>query len=193
MKKTLYNIGLLALLPLSIAAAAQNGPEEEADNCELGAIIQRLPEIYKGPILYETAEGTIYNNAPINFQFVLDQLAKISDYQTKFPEESSGGTLLSYAAKEHRLPIVELLINKYKHDVNHQDDRGHTPLMLAIIYGRSNVCGQSKPEAYNTIKFLLNNGARTDLKDKFGHTALDFAQYHLSNIIKLLQANTGNR
>ncbi|KAL5288300.1 GPANK1 family protein [Megaselia abdita] len=61
-------------------------------------------------------------------------------------------------------------------DINSTDDYGWTALMMA-----------SCENASETVKFLLDLGAKTDIADKKGHTALSLAQQKgFRNIIDLL-------
>ena len=48
-----------------------------------------------------------------------------------------------------------------KADVNQQDDKGYTPLIMATYYG-----------SYDVAQFLLDHGAATEKKDASGRTAL---------------------
>lgn len=57
------------------------------------------------------------------------------------------------------------LLNAGGIDINAQDDIGRTALMLALAQGQNKVA-----------KKLLEQGARTELKDKFNHTALECAR-----------------
>lgn len=61
-------------------------------------------------------------------------------------------------------------------DINSMDDYGWTALMMAAC-----------ENAQDSVKFLLEKGARTDISDKKGHTALSLAQQKgFRNIIDLL-------
>ena len=80
---------------------------------------------------------------------------------------SSGGTLLHHAAGWGWTDIVELLITKYKCDVNCGDDYNITPVHEASLDGQLDV-----------IKCLYNNG-KCDLfiKNNWGDTPLDTARH----------------
>jgi hypothetical protein len=63
-------------------------------------------------------------------------------------------------------------------DVNHQDGQGSTPLMAAAWHGHPEV-----------VKLLLRHGARTDLKDREGETALSLARKQRRwDVLRLLQS-----
>lgn len=62
--------------------------------------------------------------------------------------------------------VVQLLVD-YGANVNAQDTRGKTPLMIAASNGD-----------LETVKLLLTLGADSCLADKYKHTALDYAKSH---------------
>jgi ankyrin repeat protein len=53
-----------------------------------------------------------------------------------------------------------------KADVNQQDDKGYTPLIMATYYG-----------SYDVAQFLLDHGAAIEKKDSSGRTALMGASF----------------
>jgi ankyrin repeat protein len=78
--------------------------------------------------------------------------------------DDSGGTPLSWAVFYERTPLVEALLARGV-DPNTTNKVGGTPLMIA---------------AAELVNLLLKSGAKTDLKDKQGRTARQFAldSYH---------------
>jgi uncharacterized protein len=75
----------------------------------------------------------------------------------------SGETAL-YSAVGASAEIVKLLLDRGAHP-NHVDDLGRTPLMTAAMAAD-----------LESAQHLLAHGARVDVKDKEGRTALTFAQ-----------------
>ena len=77
-----------------------------------------------------------------------------------------GRTLLHHAAGNGWTDIVELLITKYRFDVNCGNVNNHTPVLYASVNGRLDV-----------IKYLCNTG-KCDLfiKNRVGDTPLDLAR-----------------
>ena len=63
----------------------------------------------------------------------------------------------------NREAIVEMLIAA-KADVNLQNKRGYTALLLAILRGEK-----------SSIEILLANGAKTEFVDRYGNTALHYS------------------
>lgn len=87
------------------------------------------------------------------------EIIEANDIEVNFSYEE-GLSLLHMAAKERAIEIMEILLTKGA-DINIRDDIGNTPLMTAVY-------------AYNfkdddAIKFLLDKGARTDLKNNSGN------------------------
>lgn len=74
--------------------------------------------------------------------------------------------------------ILDLMI-KYGYDINRRNSNGMTPLMIAAIKGDHIV-----------IKHLLDNGAKIDIKDYHGHSALVYATMNKSEpcIVALMSA-----
>jgi uncharacterized protein len=72
---------------------------------------------------------------------------------------------LFVAARTNDLNSVRALIAN-KADVNQQDDKGYTPLIMATYNG-----------SYDVAQFLLEHGAATEKKDSSGRTALMGASF----------------
>lgn len=78
------------------------------------------------------------------------------------------------ATEDNVSALRELHLNE--EDINSTDDYGWSALMMAVC-----------ENAENSVKFLLGKGARTDISDKKGRTALSLAQQKgFRNIIDLL-------
>ena len=90
--------------------------------------------------------------------------------------------------------ILQLLINKGL-DVNILGVNGQTPLHN-VINSRTAIAQGFGSEAYNTVKFLLEKGGDTSIKDDFGLTALDWTSDETvkekitTEIIDLLQVSS---
>ena len=76
-----------------------------------------------------------------------------------------GQTPLYYAIRSNNRQFIDILIKRC--NLNHQDNNGVTPLMLAAKYGQK-----------ETLRVFLSKGANIYLKDKNGKTALDYAEHY---------------
>lgn len=78
--------------------------------------------------------------------------------------DMTGSTPFHLAVSYRHIPVVKLLL-KEGADINAQDNSGTTPLMKSAtpIPGR---------DGWVVLRLLLDNGAATDLRNNFGHTAL---------------------
>jgi ankyrin repeat protein len=67
-------------------------------------------------------------------------------------------------------------------DVNERNDAGQTALMMAAMFGRTDV-----------VKMLIANGAKPELQDRVGNTAVSLAQQQANQqmITLLAQAVKG--
>jgi ankyrin repeat protein len=72
---------------------------------------------------------------------------------------------LFVAARTNDLNSARALISD-KADVNQQDEKGYTPLIMATYNG-----------SYEVAQFLLDHGAATEKKDRSGRTALMGASF----------------
>lgn len=95
-------------------------------------------------------------------------------------KDSSDRNLLYLAARNGHVDICELLINLGLFDINDIQYTGSTPLHAAAYYGQKRV-----------VMLLLNYGARTDIKNKFGNLPKDEAM--TEEIKNLLKENEEDR
>ena len=79
-------------------------------------------------------------------------------------------TPLHIAAYSSQFPLVEYLVLKTKADINAKDKFGNTPLIHAVSINLPFII------KYEIVKVLLMHGARVDIKNKDGQTALDVAK-----------------
>ena len=99
-------------------------------------------------------------------------LADCEGFQNKTP--------LGVAALIGHLKVVEDLIQNWGVNINHQDELGQTPLILAAKYNQIPV-----------VKFLLQNHADASIKDKQGYDALYWARTNKNQeIINLLSKSS---
>jgi ankyrin repeat protein len=89
---------------------------------------------------------------------------------------NTGDTPLHYVASQlHRPAFVEELLKAPGIDINAKNDKDNTPLHLAV-----------KAECVSIVKLLLDKGARQDLPNNEGKTALDLAATSTNEEIKNL-------
>lgn len=84
--------------------------------------------------------------------------------------DSLGADALGYAVSAGNVEIVSMILSAGG-NLNQQSIAGVTPLMLAV---RQPTLVKRQPD-YELIRFLLDAGADTTLKDKNGMTAYDYA------------------
>jgi hypothetical protein len=85
--------------------------------------------------------------------------------------------ILFDAAKKHMSFLVEALLKEEGFDPNEKDELGNTPLFYAADVGNIIAIGYSlSPEALDTIKILIDNGANPDLPNNSGETVLEIAR-----------------
>jgi len=81
-----------------------------------------------------------------------------------------GGNALIPAAEKGHIDNVRLLLEDGRVDINLQNNFGYTALIEAVALTDGSKLYQ------DIVKILVDHGARIDLKDKTGRTALDYAQ-----------------
>jgi hypothetical protein len=99
-----------------------------------------------------------------------------------------GMTALHFVAvntcvKSYIIEVIELLLD-FKAEINATDNLGETPLMNSVRRSRNTI---------DAVGMLLEHGARGDIKNRYGWTAIDIAEHKLSvwyreQIIELLKA-----
>ncbi len=83
----------------------------------------------------------------------------------------SDGTILISAVENNRINNIKLLINAGA-NINHQDKNGYTPIMMAVLANRYQICCVLM-ELGADIKLKTNNGNNVcDLLDKYGGKGL---------------------
>jgi hypothetical protein len=82
------------------------------------------------------------------------------------PTDGRTDSALVSAVLSNHVELVQLLIARGA-DVNRVDTSGMTPLMYAVVadFGDSRI-----------VDLLVKSGARTDIRDKNGQTAADYAR-----------------
>ena len=85
---------------------------------------------------------------------------RVSDFTTTFSDENDMSAL-HHAVYGRYSEIASLLIVEGA-DINALDNKGRSPLQLASESGDS-----------ATVRLLVENGAKLDVRDKDGRTALD--------------------
>lgn len=108
----------------------------------------------------------ISNNNPQMVQLLLDHGANVTQVNEKgsLPiHEAASGNAFGKDKKYRANEIIQSLI-EHGADVNQKNAKGQTPLMLA--------CKSARKE---TVLFLLNKNAKTDIQDAKGKTVGDYA------------------
>jgi hypothetical protein len=95
-------------------------------------------------------------------------------------KDPSDRNLLYLAARNGHVDLCELIINFGFYDINDTQYTGSTPLHAAAYYGQKDV-----------VQLLLNYGARTDIKNKFGNLPKDEAM--TEEIKNILEENEKDR
>lgn len=127
--------------------------------------------------------GGCFEVRPIHKAAYEGDLEKVKEIIERDPnqinvQESEGFTPLHLASSKGHIEIVEFLLN-HGADTELEIFNGDTPLLVAARYARY---GQ-----YETLKTLLEHGAKVNHKDETGRTALhDAAMYSGKEVINLL-------
>jgi len=88
-------------------------------------------------------------------------------------ERKSGASPLQVAAGHDSTEIAKVLLaNGAK--LEHQDKRGNTPLMQAVIH-YENLASDGKPKTLSIIRLLIHEGASTSTKNENGDSPLGLA------------------
>ena len=105
-------------------------------------------------IIRSEKKGT-YLNKKKNILFQPDSV-KERDRTLKTP--------LHYCAENKNISCADAVLKAYPELVNAQDENGYCPLHLGVIAGNRAI-----------IKFLLRKGAKVNLQDYEGHSAVHWA------------------
>lgn len=131
-----------------------------------GASLQTQDKFGRTPLIIAIENGNIEIA-----QLLID---KMSDLEAQ--TLSSGTTALLYATEVGQLSLVQHLIDKCA-NINAQDNAGRSPLMWAVRNNHAEIA-----------ELLLTNGADTDLKSRWGQSALTIADdNHSERLIDLLR------
>lgn len=167
---------------------AQSMPplESEAENAMQSATLRGHTAIAKllidggFDINRPTTSGSTYlNDAALKGYLKLVQL--LLDHGAKIESRNpTGGTPLHDAALGGNAEVITLLLNRGARIDAIDRDANATPLMLAASMGRA-----------KAVDTLLQRGANSNLKDRFGHTALDRAKETEDGVTVGLLENAG--
>ena len=136
---------------------------------------------YKGQtfnVLHAAASGG-------NEDIILFLLGKGLLINSRTPE---GWTPLYVAARDGQAEAAKLLIFKGAR-LNAQSNLGATALMMAVTQPF-----ETEKARLNLLEYMLRRGADVNLTDKYGHTALYYAQQQGNeNVVKLLEPYADKR
>src|SRR5438105_7356433 len=83
-------------------------------------------------------------------------------------KDDSGRTPLFIASSQLDIPLIDILVSRGA-NVNKKDKQGYTPLHVAA----SNYHSRDSKKRIETLKTLINAGAKVGTKNKYGQTFLD--------------------
>ena len=150
------------VIPL-VQAAYSNNPQVIDVLLENGADLELQDANSRTPLLaylHETYIGQIEGNFPMNMEEQITEITKHflekgANINAKDADEED---IMFYAVKSNNIPLIELLINTYKYDLNTKNRSGETPLFIAA---------QNQP---NLVPMLLQKGANPKIMDNNGRT-----------------------
>lgn len=150
------------VLPLVQAAFANNFKLMDALITN-GADLELRDQNYRTPLLAYLQEIYV---AQIEGNYPLGKEAQITETVKHFLEKGadrtakdiSGEDIMFYAVTSNDMPLIDLLVNTYKHDMNTRNNQGETPLFTAA---------QNHPEI---VPILLQKGASAKVTDNSGRT-----------------------
>lgn len=126
--------------------------------------------------------------------------------------DRNGITAMHIASKYNQLPVIKLLIGKFKLDANHRTFKGRTPLHFAVLYGDKELCAYllaNKVDHYaqdtrgvtaliaaatrgngDILSLLIQYGADLSTQDMRGRTALHaaYSKGHFTLTTMLIKA-----
>lgn len=135
---------------------------------------------------FDNAVDAILDDDFSRFCFYLEKLQEEEirnrEVSISFPNRSRRNKLLHFAIQRNRTEMVKKII-EYRGDVRDTNDFWQTLLHIAAIYG-------TDPDL---IRILVENGAKTDARDRLGDTPLIIAIKNLNfPIAEALVANGAN-
>jgi len=129
---------------------------------DAGANVNMQDEIKDSAYLYAGAQGRTEF-----LRYILEHAKPEPDQKVR---NRYGGNALIPAAEKGHIENVRLLLADGRVDIDLQNDFGYTALIEAVALKDGSLLYQ------DIVKLLLDGGAKTDLKDKTGKTALDYAE-----------------
>lgn len=112
-----------------------------------------------------------------NLHYVSRHINPVFDHMLNSCTSLIGSTALHNACEAKCFDNVKALVTKFYADIDEQDERGYSALMIAI-----------KSCDKQTFEYLLERGASTNIKDNYGNTPLHIAILHTFIVaVKALQ------
>ncbi|WP_159649013.1 ankyrin repeat domain-containing protein [Erysipelothrix aquatica] len=137
-----------------------------------GANVNLQDTIHDSAYLYAGAQGRTE---------ILDYMLRHADIDFSVVNRYGGNTLIPAAEKGH-IDAVRLLVANPNIDINFQNNFGYTALIEAVALTDGSEVFQ------DIVQLLVDHGADTNLRDKSGKTALDYAQERqFETMITILQ------
>ncbi len=150
------------VLPLVQAAFTNNFKLMDALIAS-GADLELRDQNYRTPLLAYLQEvyiAQIEGNYPLGKETQITETVKhfLDKGADRTAKDFSGEDIMFYAVTSNDMPLIDLLVNTYKHDMNTRNNQGETPLFTAA---------QNHPEM---VPVLLQKGASAKITDKNGRT-----------------------
>ena len=128
-----------------------------------GADLELRDQNYRTPLLAYLQEvyiAQIEGNYPLGKEAQITETVKhfLDKGADRTAKDFSGEDIMFYAVTSNDMPLIDLLVNTYKHDMNTRNNQGETPLFTAA---------QNHPEM---VPVLLQKGASAKVTDKNGRT-----------------------
>ena len=154
------NFGVLPLVQAAFLGntGLMNTLISNGADLELRDIHSRTPLL---AYLQEVYIAQIEGNFPSKREAKITEIAKyfLEKGVNQNAKDEDGEDVLFYAIRANNTPLVKLLLETYKHDVNTKNNQGETPLFLAAQNAKS------------LVSMLLAKGANPKVMDKNGRTA----------------------
>lgn len=162
--------------PLTIAAGSLSDQRLQ--------VIKLLME-YGADINYENAIGNDVLSCAIYASFERWDTLEIIEYLEQYGKDiykkhpRNGNTLLHKACESDSLLVIQYLINDRRFDINAVNADGDTPLICFLRFASS--------RKLDTLQFLLQSGADTNIKNNEGKTAYDYAAERHPEFVEFLE------